>query len=236
MSANISWNSPDIIRDGLVLYLDAGTSNSYNRYSSAGVWKDVNGNNVTGSLINGPVFDSANGGSILFDGVDDYVQLPALGLDYPFNLSMIAMVPSAPVVNGIAVTLSDPTANNKSVGIGLQPESAIAQIRAYYYSPSTGFQTAAQSNPLFDTVYNISANYTTSNTVLYVNGSLINTLNLVQTKQWTETSTSYNIARLNRVGTIYYGGLIFQTLIYNRTLSSSEILQNYNTTKGRFGL
>lgn len=233
MSANIAYYG-GIVTDGLVLNMDSTKRASYPGFGNT--WTSVaRGSSVVGSLVNSPSYN-ASSSSLAFDAVDEYCQLPALGLNYPFNMSMIATVPTSSVVNGMAVTFSDPAANNKSVGISLLPESTVAQIRAWYYSSSTGFQAAVQSNPLFNTVYNISANYTTSNIVLYVNGALINTLNLAQTKQWTETSTSYNIARLNRVGTIYYGGLIFQTLVYNRTLSAAEILRNYNAQRGRFGL
>ena len=61
--------------DGLILYLDAGITLSYP--GNGTTWTDVNGlgpkNN--GTLINGPTYNSANGGSIVFDGVDDYVEL-----------------------------------------------------------------------------------------------------------------------------------------------------------------
>jgi len=63
-------NNAPIVTDGLVFYVDAGNSKSYP--GSGGTWSDLIGSN-DGTLTNGPTFDSGNGGSIVFDGVDDYV-------------------------------------------------------------------------------------------------------------------------------------------------------------------
>ena len=60
----------NIVTNGLVLALDAANRRSY--ISGSFVWNDISGNRNSGSLINGPTFDSANGGSIVFDGTNDY--------------------------------------------------------------------------------------------------------------------------------------------------------------------
>ena len=63
--------APNIVTDGLVLYLDAANTKSYASGSTA--WNDLVGIN-NGTLVNGPTFNSANGGSIVFDGSNDYVS------------------------------------------------------------------------------------------------------------------------------------------------------------------
>ena len=65
--------SPKVVTDGLVLYLDAANPKSYVSGSTA--WNDVSRGGNNGTLTNGPTFNSANGGSIVFDGVNDYVAL-----------------------------------------------------------------------------------------------------------------------------------------------------------------
>jgi hypothetical protein len=62
-----------IVQSGLVLNLDAGVSSSYP--GSGTTWTDLSGNGNTGTLTNGPTYNSANGGSLVFDGVDDYVNV-----------------------------------------------------------------------------------------------------------------------------------------------------------------
>ena len=64
--------SPKIITNGLVLSLDAANNKSYPR--SGTTWTDLSGNNNTGTLTNGPTFNAGNQGSIVFDGVDDYIS------------------------------------------------------------------------------------------------------------------------------------------------------------------
>ena len=64
--------SNNLNKDGLVMYLDAGSRISY--LGSGTVWTDLSGNGNNGTLTNGPTFNSGNGGSIVFDGIDDYVN------------------------------------------------------------------------------------------------------------------------------------------------------------------
>jgi len=79
-------HSPRIITDGLVLCLDAGNPKSYP--GSGTTWTDLSGNGNNGTLTNGPTYNSGNLGSLVFDGVNDYVNLGDLDLPAPFTLSI----------------------------------------------------------------------------------------------------------------------------------------------------
>jgi hypothetical protein len=70
--------SPKIVSSGLILYLDAANTRSYP--GSGTTWTDLSRSNSNGTLINGPSFNSANGGGIAFDGTNDGVTLPASSL------------------------------------------------------------------------------------------------------------------------------------------------------------
>ena len=63
----------NIVTDGLVLHLDAGRPESYTDGETT--WRDLSGNNNNGTLVNGVGFSAENGGSLEFDGVNDYVTL-----------------------------------------------------------------------------------------------------------------------------------------------------------------
>ena len=67
--------SPKIVTDGLVLYLDAANTKSFT--SGSAVWNDLGRGGNNGALTNGPTYSSANGGSIVFDGTDDYIKVNA---------------------------------------------------------------------------------------------------------------------------------------------------------------
>ena len=71
-------SGPDLVQNGLVLALDASDRNSYP--GSGTTWRDMSGNSNNGTLTNGPTFNSANGGSIVFDGSDDYAQITTSGI------------------------------------------------------------------------------------------------------------------------------------------------------------
>ena len=85
-------HSPSIVTDGLVLCLDAGNPKSYP--GSGTTWTDLSGNGNNGTLVNGVGYDSDNGGSLSFDGVNDYVTLgtPALmnGVQVPLTICLWA--------------------------------------------------------------------------------------------------------------------------------------------------
>ena len=79
-------HSPRIVTDGLVFCVDAGDKMSY---PGAGTtWTDLSKNRNNGTLTNGPTFDSANGGSIVFDGTDDYVNFGSQTWDISTNLTI----------------------------------------------------------------------------------------------------------------------------------------------------
>jgi hypothetical protein len=65
--------APNMVTDGLVLYLDAANTKSY--ISGSTIWNDISTGGNNGSLTNGPTFNNGNGGSIVFDGTNDYVNL-----------------------------------------------------------------------------------------------------------------------------------------------------------------
>jgi hypothetical protein len=75
--------SPKIVTDGLVLCLDAANNRSYPGSGTA--WTDLSRGGNNGALTNGPTFNSANGGSIVFDGTNDYVEIPTRNTNLEFQ-------------------------------------------------------------------------------------------------------------------------------------------------------
>jgi hypothetical protein len=65
-------HSPSIVTNGLVFCLDAANSKSYPGTGTD--WTDLSGNQINGILTNGPAYNSSNGGSIVFDGINDYIN------------------------------------------------------------------------------------------------------------------------------------------------------------------
>ena len=78
-------NGPRIVTDGLVIYVDAGNSKSYPGTGTS--WYDISGSGNDGTLINDVGFNSDNGGSLVFDGVNDYVNCGSISSQFTANVT-----------------------------------------------------------------------------------------------------------------------------------------------------
>jgi len=230
-------NTPPIVTNGLVLYLDAANPQSY--MSGSTLWRDISGNNNSGSLINGPTFNSDGGGSILFDGVNDYVESTPIQPTF-FTLSCwfrATGVPSTNDTSGGVLIASNPQLISSAVQYFLSYSWLNQRIVGLVQSGASTIVTPNNS-VLRNQIYNIVLTYNGSNISIYINGTL-SVLNAYSTTPIYPTTGNINtqIGRWGYPGfTRHFNGNIYNTSIYNRALSQSEITQNYNATKARFGL
>jgi hypothetical protein len=231
-------NGPKIVTDGLVLCLDAGNPKSYS--GSGMVWTDLSGNN-NGTLTNGPTYSSANGGSIVLDGTDDYALItnPSILRNQNFTVS-IWVNPLAQNAAIISMIDFDHFFTQSWV---LQSEDATTNRYYYFawhdgsqYQPVGGFG-AGKGIQLTTSVWQ-NIVYSKSGTTLigYLNGSQIYTPSAATNANVNyQTNRNLNIGKWSSTGRALKGN-ISNTQIYNRALSASEIIQNYNAIKGRFKL
>ena len=210
-----------IITDGLVLSLDAADRNSY--VSGSTIWRDLSGNNNSGSLTNGPTFSSANEGSIVFDGVDDFVNTNVLGRAIGTLFSFFN--PTVSVNSTFFEGLIDcDTAGQYGQGMGINNGTFQTILDNGFWDPSVTVDIGKWQ------MCALTFNSTTAK--FYKNGTLRNTFNYTQ---GAVTTNNYYIGR-SRANNRFINGRIAIATIYNRVLSDTEILQNYNAQKSRFGL
>lgn len=231
-----------IVTNGLVLALDAGNTKSY--VSGSTIWRDISGNNNSGSLINGPTFSSDNGGCIVFDGTNDYVELGDV-LDLGANnLTINAWVKLAPSPNNNMYIFSKSRAAAQNYRYGF----TINQSKVGTFFQGNG---GSDIGPLGNTVLSTNTWYMvttvinrSSNITMYVNG-IVETLTGNNTiSQWNNLDfQSNNPARIgsytsgdNTSPILFFKGSISMVQLYFDDLTQSEVLQNYNATKTRFGL
>ena len=227
---------PDIVTSGLTLNMDAGNPYSYNPLNTGSTtW--VNTTNITsgGTLTNGTFY---SGGTMVFDGVDDYV----IG-NTPNNINL-----SQPCsINTWVLFNSFNSGSSNSRVIECQDSSNSIQLirdesTGKIATKNSNFQSGVNGNtwftPTTNVWYNISVVWTpsTSTTQLYLNG-------LIQTG-----STFNNIGigdkpnkitlgvRSDFVSTTWLNGKIGNVQVYNRDLTQSEITQNFNALRGRYGI
>ncbi len=243
----------NLVTSGLVLDLDAAKLASYP--GSGTTWFDISGNNLTGSLINGPTFTGiGKQAAIVFDGTNDYANVN------PFY-SLPDLQPGDSITiecwvkrNGSStswcpiLTKIDPSNSDKRnyeiafSGTGL---NATNNSFSFFYRNSTnttwnGFSTSATYT---DTNwYNFSLTYTmsvSSSAKIYSNGIQVNATWKDGTGNDTPTTTgvgSFLIGTTNNPSPEYFNGNIGNIKIYNRALSAAEVLQNFNALRGRYGI
>ena len=207
----------------LLLYLDAGNPSSYP--GTGTTWTDLSGRGNNGTLVNGPTYSSANNGSIVFDGVDDYVSLPAGLLSGTSDFTINQWVKSSSVGNTGTIFANYPSGNlqmlygNQYVGVYLgTPVYACSTTPCVHYTSSWCMITALRSGTSVQFYRNgiLIASGTTSNSV----GTGAATFRL-----GTNTSTTER-----------YTGNISINQVYSRALSVAEIAQNFDAFRGRYGI
>lgn len=225
MSGRITYYG-NIVRDGLVLDLDAGKRDSYPRTGTA--WRDITNNGYSGTLISGPTFDPNNGGSIILDGTDDYIEIPKTGLLSGKNSFTVSVWTYPTSLTGIRPLFVNYYVGNQEILLRFNGTN----LQFYTFTTSQIGGTTQVYSTLNQWV-NIVATYDGTTMRTYVNGiQSLTTYN--QTGNLSTSGLPYLLGRYSSPTEYRYQGRFSQLLVYLKTLSSTEILQNYNATKGRY--
>jgi hypothetical protein len=219
---SVNYN-PSVVTSGLLLNLDAGNLKSYPTSGTA--WTDLSGNANNGTLTNGPTYNASNGGSIIFDGIDDYVSLPNGLLNGTGDFTVNQWIKSLSTGNNGTIFANYPSGNlqifygQKFFGIYLGTAIYACSVSpCAYYTSNWSMITASRSG---------------TSVGLYLNANLIcsgTTANSIGT-----TGASFRLGT-NTSTTEQFTGNISVTQVYNCALSAAEVLQNYNALRGRYGL
>ena len=226
---------------GLVLYLNAGFSPSYP--GSGSTWTDVSGNSNNGTLVNGPTFNSANGGYLTFDGVDDYVNTAnTAGLNFTNTTGTISIWfrTSASTANSpMLITKQMDAAGGWAVVIApngipyFETKNSGGGATAFYKYVNKACNDGIWHN--FVAVFTTSTTVTANNTAsMYLDGVLANGPQFNITIYGGNTAGTVQIGR--RSSGNYFNGNISNVQIYNRGITAGEVAQNFNALKSIYGL
>jgi hypothetical protein len=243
--------NPSIVTSGLVLYLDVGNVKSYP--GTGTVLTDLSGNGGGGTLINGPTYNSANGGSLVFNGSNTYVSCTS-------SVTAIKGLNAFSFFIWLKSTSSSPSRRYAFDGRG---NKVIAQKAA---GIGFGFDSGYSDNKTFNFMSGNDGTYTESNSpTTFLNNSIYqlgiirqansSTFNGLDIDSKTIITPSFTAPRMTAAATVDFGeyslgtyasssaggnywwaGNIYMVIGYNRALSQDEVLQNYNALRGRFGL
>jgi hypothetical protein len=219
-------SGPDIIEDGLVLCLDAANINSYPK--SGTTWSDLAGAN-DGTLTNGPTFDSDNGGSFVFDGTNDYINVP-INLNIS-EASISAWVFSEGVGKNFFVYTDTYSTSNYSHCLGI---SSSNKLHVYMYDGSIkrGDGSATMQTNKW---HNIVLAWKNSSYVKsYLDGSLDKTFAI--NNAWSSGARLYLGASTGSANPAngFLNGKISNLIVHTRALTADEIRRNYEATVGRY--
>jgi len=229
---------PNTVTSGLVLELDAGNIKSYP--GTGTTWFDKSGNANNGTLINGPTFNTGSLGSIVFDGVDDYVNMGTSSIFQPSSITFCMWVKrTATWGAGNCLFWAKPNGDYTGTGFYVEPVSPNFSNSTLIVCNSypNYLRLDVDGNTTFTLNTPVYFCFTLSGGVgaMYVNG-VSKTITTQGTPTISNTSDTKYIMNNSPSYATYTPGAVYSTQLYNRALSSSEILQNYNATKGRFGL
>ena len=211
-----------IITSGLVLHLDAANKLSYP--GSGTTWNDLSGNKNNGTLVNSPSFSTMNGGTLVFNGSNNYVSVP--------------ITPSINITTNITINVwyynkvwkESDIIESGTNGMMIWTYQSINSIRVGRQSLGTQLTTSTIST-LLNTWMNITFTYDAVTLKAYFNGKFDTSIGV----NFTFVNILLTIgAGISATGDGYFNGNISNVQIYNRALTANEILQNYNAMKGRY--
>lgn len=228
---------PTITRNGLVMCLDAGDRNSYS--GSGTSWADLSGARNNGTLTNGPTFNSANGGSIVFDAIDDYVNCgnayTSLDLIDKSFCAWVYLAAAFASSGGVIDKEFDNTAPNYG-GWGFWIQS---NRKLQWWNHSNLDLLDDGSNTMTLSQWNfisVTYNSTSKSASFYINGTLNSTKTNASIVEKSSSTSNLVIGCIRNASGAFLNGRVSSVLAYNRILSASEVLQNFNSTRTRFGI
>jgi hypothetical protein len=212
----VNYN-PKIVTDGLVLCLDAANTKSYP--GSGTTWTDLTGNGYNGTLVNGASYNSVYGGVIALDGVNDYIDVP-INLT---NTNYTVMGTSRYIIGTYNRTFS---AKNNNWLMGHW-----ASTTQNHYAEGWVSAVSNGPNDVNWRTYAATGNYSEDSWALYVNG----VLNSGPNNSGVNGPDGFAIGSIGGYGE-FSSAHISNLIVYNRVLTAQEIQQNFNATRGRYGI
>jgi len=229
----------NIVTDGLVLCLDAANTKSY--VSGNTIWNDLSRSGNNGALTNGPIYNSANGGSIVFDGSNDYV-VTNNNINISSNNSRTIDVWFQVSNSTSRHVLCSWGGFGSNILCNLEVNQVIGAATNYpYFAGFNNDAYVAQTIPV-NTWTNLTLTYNggTINSIngisLYINGILKTSLFPYGNLTLNTTNSQLYLGYEGAGSRNPMNGRISNCKIYNRAITSSEVLQNFNATSKRFGI
>lgn len=225
---------PNVVDDGLIFALDAGNSKSYP--GTGTVWTDISGNNGNSTLVNGVAYNSSNSGLLVFDGANDHVTIP----------NSLTIRPSSELtIECVIRPFSTPSSWSQLIGYG-QADYTNGNYLLFLETATTTCRALARVN---NTEYRCNTNFTaplnqftfvtftmkTGDAIRsYFNG-VANLSSSLPAGSFTYNGTT-SAYQVGSPGGSWFPGNIGFIRMYNRALTASEVLKNFNGLRLRYNI
>ena len=238
-----------IVRSGLVLHLDAANRKSYP--GSGTVWNDLSGNGNHGTLINGVSHSNLNNGRFTFDKVNDTVSVPSINRGINTTIEIVFSTTAVSTDTAIRQYLYTQQRNPPVIANFTYKESQAVII--------TGNKLSFQYMNEINSVHGVVAELVLTPNTLYhaiatldydivrwfINGTEQQLSRTTIDDAFVSTNRKAKSFTVNQgrialrgdaQGNDYFGGNISLLRDYNRTLTATEALQNFDALRGRYGI
>jgi hypothetical protein len=216
------FTGPNIVTDGLVFAVDAGSTRSYP--GSGTTWKNLGSSGSDVALTNGPAFNAANGGYFEFDGTDDYAYSNSTSFDITGNVTINSWIRH----DGTGNVVGNYISNSANSGYRMRRNGANGSNLWIYASGN-----AVSGGAIYDNIwYMVTGVFSSTGLRAYINGVLVGS----NTTAYSSSFGGDFFIGAYAVGLEIFGGDIASAQVYSSALTASEVLQNFNAQKTRFGL
>lgn len=225
---------PRIVTDGLVLALDAANSKSYS--GTGTTWNDLSGNGNHGTNSGGPTYSFNNKGYFEFDNANDVSIIP----NSPSLNPTTGLTIESWVVFSVSSAGSDFIfeKGNVNTQYSLFSHGSDVVFRTKHVG-DVSYHTQNPSKTFVGVVngqwHHIVGSWDGTTKRIYIDGMLKNSVakggNLVT------TAPGAAVGRFGGTTTGYYfQGNIAKVAVYNKGLTDIEVKQNFQATRGRYGI
>ena len=225
-------HNPKIVTSGLIMCVDAANIRSYP--GSGTTWYDLSGNSLNGVLTNGAVYDPSNGGCINFPGTDDGVIISSPAA-LSVNQHTISSWNYSTNYNQNGFMFEKTTNGSVNTQYSLFFAGSLIYYRTYGLSDVNLATNTTNAGVVNSQWNNVVATYDGSTKKIYVNGRLAASESSTGTVTQNTTGPAY-IGIYGNFAGYPFNGKISSTTVYNRALSAAEIQQNFEATRGRYGI
>ena len=216
-----------IVRSGLVLHLDAANIRSYP--GTGTVWADLSGNNNNASLNSGPTFNTTISKNFLLNGTSNWIDCGNATIFSPPLLTASLMIKCASFSTRPHI-FGRGSGNDGNFYMVVESNG----VFRFYNDTGGGWVVAATTSafPLNTWTY-VTVTHDGSFSKIYYNGiQQVSTARSGNLRNWQSNTLQIG----NIVGTSPINGNVAFAHLYNRALSTVEIQQNFNATRGRYGI